>query len=214
MVRNDDCEHLITRIINVAPFISFILDIIYRNPTDFFNETIQDENDVTIDLDPPPRDVFQKFFHDTLKFSSFQGLSGYYVQKQGPSMGSRLSPIMSDLFCHMMESKIILRLLENGTILHYNRYVDDCILIIRKGAENSIQNAMNSFDHFLKFTFETMVNNELPFLDTCIYLDSQNIPQIKFYRKPSASDVKMNFENSVALKSTKFLPLPEKFSWR
>ena len=122
-------------------------------------------------------------------------------------MGSRLSPILSDIFCHMMEEKIILKLLENGDILHYNRYVDDCILIIKKGSEEHIQKEMNSFDFFLKFTFEKMVNNELPFLDTCIYLDAQKIPQLKFYRKPSASEVKMNFKKSVAPKKYKISSL-------
>ena len=73
------------------------MELIYKNPKDFFNETIQDENDVTIDLEPPPKPIFQKFFHDTLlKFSSFQGLSGFYRLKQGLSMDSRLSPIMSE----------------------------------------------------------------------------------------------------------------------
>ena len=52
-----------------------------------------------------------------------------------------------------------------------------------------------------------MINNELPFLDTCIYLDAQNVPQIKFYRKPSASDVKMNFKISVAPKKYKISSL-------
>ena len=122
-------------------------------------------------------------------------------------MGSRLSPIMSDIFCHMMETKIILQQIEKGNILHYNRYVDDCILIIKKGTESVIQKEMDSFDHHLKFTFEKMINNELPFLDTCIYLDAQNVPQIKFHRKPSASDVKMNFKLSVAPKKYKISSL-------
>ena len=93
-----------------------------------------------------------------------------------------------------METKIILNLKEKGEILHYNRYVDDCILIIRRDSELLIQTEMNSYDHFLNFTFEKMVDNELPFLDTCIYLDAEKIPQLKFYRKPTASEVKMNFK--------------------
>ena len=59
---------------------------------------------------------------------------------------------------------------------------------------------MNSFDGFLKFTCEKMEKEELPFLDTTVYLDAQKVPQIKFYRKPTASDVKLNFKKSVTPK--------------
>ena len=96
---------------------------------------------------------FQKFFHDTLlKFSSFQGLSGFYVQKQGLSMGSQHLPTLSDIFCHVMEEKIILQLMEKSAILHYNKYFDDCILIIEKSMERCIQTA-----RFLIFRFHIPV---------------------------------------------------------
>ena len=34
-----------------------------------------------------------------------------------------------------------------------------------------------------------------------IYLDAQKVPQIQFYRKPTASDVKLNFKKSVTPKN-------------
>ena len=67
----------------------------------------------------------------------------------------------------MMETKIILNIIEKGEILHYIRYVDDFFSIIRKRAETRIQEEMNSYLQlrpFIKFTFENMVNDELPFL--------------------------------------------------
>ena len=106
----------------------------------------------------------KKFFHDTLlKYSSYQTVSGYYIQCQGLSMGGRLSPVLADIFCHMMEKEIILKHFQNGHILHYNRYVDDCVLILQKGKENVVRADMNSFDVFLKFTCEKMDNEKLPF---------------------------------------------------
>ena len=47
-------------------------------------------------------------------------------------------------------------------------------------------------------TVEKSVNNELNFLDTTVYLDDQDILQLKLFIKPRASDVKMNFRESVA----------------
>ena len=115
-------------------------------------------------------------------------------------MGGRLSPVLADIFCHMMEKEIILKHFENGHILHYNRYVDDCVLIMEKGKESIVLTDMNGYDSFLKFTYEKMENESLPFLDTKIYLDARKVPQLKFYRKPTASDVKLNFKKSVTPK--------------
>ena len=57
---------------------------------------------------------------------------------------------------------------------------------------------MNEFDPtFLKFTIERMSNNSLVFLDTSIYIDSAGILQLKKYKKPSASEVVLNFSKSI-----------------
>ena len=191
-----DAQSLYTNI-NVNRVISYILDIIYKNPTEFFNETDIDEEGNIIDLDYPPREIFQRFFHDTLlKFSSFSTVSGYYKQIQGLSMGSRLSPILADLFVNLMEESIITKHINNGNLVFYSRYVDDILVIYKKGMENTVLSDMNRFDHFLNFTIEKMTNNSLPFLDTEVYVDSENIVQLRFYKKPSASDVKLNFRHS------------------
>ena len=38
---------------------------------------------------------------------------------------------------------------------------------------------------------------KLPFLDTEIFIDENDIIQLRFYKKPTASDVKLNFQQSV-----------------
>ena len=55
---------------------------------------------------------------------------------------------------------------------------------------------MNQFDHLLSFTVEKMVENKLPFPDTEIFIDHDDIIQLRFYKKPTASDVKLNFKHS------------------
>ena len=112
-------------------------------------------------------------------------------------MGSRLSPILADIFCHLMESEVISKHLDNNSIIMYARYVNDCALLIKKGTQNIILHDMNCFDLFSNFTVENIQDNLLPFLDTTIYLDSDNTLQLKFYKKPTASEVKGNLKHSV-----------------
>ena len=46
----------------------------------------------TIILKPPSEELMKKFFSDVvLEFSSFETLSGFYRQKEGLSMGSKIS---------------------------------------------------------------------------------------------------------------------------
>ena len=113
-----DASSLFTSI-NVTRVIAYVLDIVYLDPEKYFNEQYEDEDGVIHNYDIPPRTIFKQFFHDTLlKYSSFQTVTGYYIQTQGLSMGGRLSPVLADIFCHMMEQKIILKNIEQGNILH------------------------------------------------------------------------------------------------
>ena len=64
---------------------------------------------------------------------------------------------------------------------------------------------MNSFDKDLVFTEEPMENQQLTFLDTCVYIESGKI-QIKQHRK-SESVVYNNFTKAVMPKSQKISTL-------
>jgi hypothetical protein len=66
---------------------------------------------------------------------------------------------------------------------------------------------MNNYEESLKFTMEKMVNNKLNFLDTTTYLDQFNVPQLKHFRKPTASDVIYNFEENICPKKYKISTL-------
>ena len=66
---------------------------------------------------------------------------------------------------------------------------------------------MNSFDPYLKFTVEEMVNDQLNYLDTTCYKDKKGTFQLKMFIKPSASEVKTDFRNSVQPKKYKISSL-------
>ena len=96
-----------------------------------------------------------------------------------------------------MESVMIKKHCENDNISFYTRFVDDCFVFVRKGKSEIVLNDMNSFDPLLKFTIEKSVDCELNFLDTTIYSDDNGELQLKMFIKPTASEVKMNFRDSV-----------------
>ena len=81
-----------------------------------------------------------------------------------------------------------------------HRYVNDYLVFARKNETQNILNAMNNFDRMLKFTVEKTKNGELNFLDTTIFSDENGILQLKTYIKPSASEVKVNFQDSICPK--------------
>ena len=95
-----------------------------------------------------------------LKFSAFSTLNGYYRQIEGLAMGSKLSPAISNIFLHMLESTIIENYKAQKNIIFYTRYVDDCLLMVRKRTKNAILEKMNSFDLFLKLTVVEMQENK------------------------------------------------------
>ena len=152
--------------INVKRVITNIIDKIYKNKKFYFKER-KDENGNKIKY--PPKKIFKKFVEDTiLKYSAFSSLNGFFRQISGVSMGSKLSPILANIFMNIMEQTIIKKHQMNGNIITYMRYVDDIYAVILKGSRDNILKDMHTFDPNIKFTTEMMENQEISFLDTKI----------------------------------------------
>ena len=141
-----------------------------------------------------------------LKFSSFEALSGFYRQKSGLSMASKICPSMANIFVSIMEKNLIKDLISQDIIISYYRYVNDIYSIVKKGSTEEILNKMNEFDQSLKFTVEYMSDNKLNFLDTTIGLENEDL-HLEFYRKSSASNCLTNYKNAVSPKSYKISTL-------
>ena len=88
--------------VNVSRTIDHIIKLIYEDPLTFFppNEKIVkvDQSEKIVILKPPPETLMKKFFSDVvLKYSSFHTLAGFYRQKEGLSMGSKISPSLANI---------------------------------------------------------------------------------------------------------------------
>ena len=110
-------------------------------------------------------------------------------------MGSKISPILSNIFLSILEAKFIDENINNGIILAYKRFVDDIFLVIKNTEKNNFFRKINNLHKGLKFTINEPINENLVFLDTCIFLKN-NQYEIKNYRKPTASNVVTNFRKS------------------
>ena len=73
-----------------------------------------------------------------------------------------------------------------GTL--WMRYIDDVLIVIPRdmNLEDKVQN-LNAVDAKIQFTVEKETNSGLPFLDTFIFRDGQEV-QYKVYRKPSSKE--------------------------
>ena len=198
-----DAKSLFTNVCSKT-VVNYIISEIYKDQNNFFKESVINEKTKRVNKLKVPKLILKNFFMDILtKFSSFSSLAGFYRQVNGISMGSKLSPGLATIFCYLMEKKVIKNHQKNGNILFYRRYVDDIIAVCKINTKNFILREMNKFSIDLEFTEQIMINNEISILDTSLYIDSQNILQIKQYKKPIASDVLNNYKKSIMPKSQK-----------
>ena len=139
---------------NIKQTVNFIINEIYKNPKSFFNEGSKEVNGTLREIPVPPKLTFKKFITAVLtKFNSFSSVNGFYTQNDGLSMGSKLSPLISNFYCNLMEQKIIKKWQNQNKIVMYVRYVDDICVVLKKGLQNQLLKEMNSFDKgYLKFT--------------------------------------------------------------
>ena len=195
-----DAKSLFTSV-NVKRTVDAIISKIYNNPDAFFDERVpsEDDPDEFVKLPIIPKKVLKNIMLECLtKFSSFSCKDTFFRQKDGLSMGSKLSPALANIFCNLMEQECIKPLIGNKLIF-YCRYVDDCFCICLKNTEGEIMTKMNNFDHNLIFTIERPIDQHLNFLDTTIFEENGRL-KYKFYKKPSSSDVTQNYNLAITPK--------------
>lgn len=137
----------------------------------------------------PPTEIIKAveiIMHNT----SFSFDNKYYQQIFGLPMGSPLAPICADLVMQKLES-CCLKKLDFKPIFYY-RYVDDILLCIPKDKIQSTVDSFNNYHPRLRFTFETEINNRIPFLDALIIHENNKL-SFDWYKKPTFSGRCLNF---------------------
>jgi len=125
-----------------------------------------------------------------------------YKQIDGMAMGSPLGPLFANIFLSHYES-IWLKDSPVKPVL-YKRYVDDTLWLLPANSNVSdLMSYMNSRHNNMRFTFETETNNSINFIGLNImhheYDSSKHCYTTNVYRKPTATQLCMNFNSFVSI---------------
>ena len=113
-----------------------------------------------------------------------------YEQLDGVSMGGSLGPVLANIIMTQCEKVIVDKLIEDGIIKFYIRYVDDTILVIERTDISCVLNKFNSFHDNFKFTIDTFENCVPYFLDIEICPNGFGI-----YHKHTQTGQYVNFDS-------------------
>ena len=80
------------------------------------------------------------------RFTSFYTPNSYFRQVEGCSMGSKLSPLLCNIYMSIFEKEIVENLLERQIISHWTRYVDDVFVSLPKENVNKVFQIINNWD--------------------------------------------------------------------
>ena len=147
----------------------------------------------------------QRIFSNMLKSCSesiFLFNSKVYKQIDGLAMGSPLAPLLANWFVAKIENNI----LEDPSIKQpkfYRRYVDDIFAVFScEDDRDAFFQHLNNAHQNLSFTMEKIntSTNSLPFLDVEISITESEEFSTKVYRKPTNTNVMMNFHATAPTK--------------
>ena len=142
----------------------------------------------------------KKLIKDTCTSTPFSFNGTIYEQIDGVSMGCSLGPLLANIIMTELEKIVVDRLLQDGTLRFYCRYVDDTLMLMKPSDIQLVKDEFEKFDKNLKFTFETFEDILPHFLDIEIHNDG-----LKIYRKETFTGHYTDFNS--------FVPWKYRVSW-
>ena len=115
-------------------------------------------------------------------------------------MGCSLGPLLANIIMTELEKVVVDKLLQDGTIRFYCRYVDDTLMLIKPCDIQRVKTEFEKFDKNLIFTYESFEETLPHFLDIEIHNDG-----LKIYRKETFTGHYTNFNS--------FVPWRYRVSW-
>ena len=108
-------------------------------------------------------------------------------------MGSKLAPLISNLFISCLETEVVKKLIKLGSVVSWTRYADDCVAIIKIGSYDSVLKAINFWDQDTTFTGELMTENKINYLSCTIFIENGQI-EFKTFRKANLDTLMSNYK--------------------
>ena len=108
----------------------------------------------------------------------------------GAPMGFCTSPWFAGIALELLETWCLKNY--NNYVLLYKKYVDDCLLIVKKDKIEDILSSFKNYNKNLQFTIEREKNNSINFLDIQLIRTNNKIIT-NWFRKSTASGRYMNY---------------------
>ena len=134
--------------------------------------------------------TLKKLILDTCSKTAFMFDNTIYEQKDGVSMGASLGPVLANIIMTELENKVVDKLVQNGRIKFYARYVDDTLLLVKPDDVDEILQEFNNFHSNIQFTVDKFENCVPHFLDLEVHRDGLSI-----YRKDTHTAQFVHYES-------------------
>ena len=118
----------------------------------------------------------------------------YFEQKDGLFIGSPSSPPFGELYLQKLEREYIFSKPEPPKL--WLRKVDDTFVVTKQDPQIMLSE-LNNIHPQVNFTFEPMVNNQMPFLDCLVIREGNNL-EVKVYKKPTHTGQYIHYTSNVA----------------
>ena len=141
--------------------------------------------------------VIIKFIKLILHCNIFRFANGFFLQKFGTAMGTRMAPNYANLFMGDLEQEL-LHTYPKKPLVWY-RYIDDIFFIWTHGSEElrKFHEFCNNNRHGMVFetTKDSVSNERVPFLDVLVIL-KDGVLHTDLYTKPTDKFQYLNFKSS------------------
>ena len=115
------------------------------------------------------KNTLKKLVLDCCTKTAFSFNDKIYEQIDGVCMGSALGPVLANIIMTELEKRVLPKLIANGAIKFYIRYVDDTLVLIKEDKVNEVLQSFNAFDQNLKFTVDSFEDGVVHFLDILVH---------------------------------------------
>ena len=134
--------------------------------------------------------TLKKLILDTCSKTAFLCNNVIYEQKDGVSMGASLGPVLANIIMTELERAVVDKMIQNGTIKFYVRYVDDTLLLAKPDQIDGILAEFNKFHKNLEFTLDKFEDCVPHFLDLEIHRTGLSV-----YRKDTHTAQFVHYES-------------------
>ena len=153
-----------------------------------------------------PTKIIATFLALILTLNNFIFNSKFYLQIKGCAMGTICAPSYATIFISEFEEKYIYPLIKNKSVI-YLHYIDDIFMVwIKSESElRKFMNEINQKHQSIKFDFKFSKEN-IEFLDTLVYIDSNSRLQTTLYKIPTDCQNYLHAKSAHPLSLKKSIP--------